>query len=363
MFDLHNLATVPLGFLIKGLPISLLKERVAGFDLLNREIYFKSLKSLEFDYLVLALGSETNFYNIPGLAAHALTFKTFADAIRIRDAIWTLAHERVPLIRIVIGGGGSAGVELAGELKAWCGELEKEVKQCRLSVAVIERSPTILTGFAPKIVNLAHRRLARLGVTILENREVRSLTAREVFLDKDEKIPYDTFIWNGGTKAASVIENLSLKREPRGRLEVEPTMNCLPQTPELQLENRVYALGDIVSFLNPQTQRPVPGVARAALTEAKVAAVNIFADIMAAENSKSAANKISYQPREYPYIIPIGGKYAIAKIGPFILSGFIAWVAKELVELFYLLSVMRPLPALATWFHGLKIFAENDRLG
>jgi NADH dehydrogenase FAD-containing subunit len=66
---------------------------------------------------------------------------------------------------------------------------------------------------------------------------------------------------------------------------------------------------------------------------------------------------------EYPYITPVGGKYAVAKIGPLVISGFLGWVLKGLVELNYLLSIMPTFRAFKTWLKGLKIFIQNDRLG
>jgi len=76
-----------------------------------------------------------------------------------------------------------------------------------------------------------------------------------------------------------------------------------------------------------------------------------------------AKTTYKYKPRNYPYIIPVGGKFAIAKIGPFVISGFWAWVLKGLVELNYLLTIMPFWKAIKIWLKGLKIFIQNDRLG
>jgi NADH dehydrogenase len=119
----------------------------------------------------------------------------------------------------------------------------------------------------------------------------------------------------------------------------------------------------MICFYNPSTKRPIPGVARAALVQANIVAHNIIEDIRAAEKlSKNIKHKI-YWPLNYPYIIPVGGKYAVAKVGPFVIKGFIAWIFKGLVEFFYLSSIMPLREAIKIWLTGLRIFIQNDRLG
>ncbi len=100
----------------------------------------------------------------------------------------------------------------------------------------------------------------------------------------------------------------------------------------------------------------VPMVARAAIIQGTIAAKNIIRDIRGQPHLK-------YAPKNYPYIIPVGGKYAIAKIGPVITCGFFGWILKGLVELNYLFSIMPNVRALKIWLKGLKIFIQNDRLG
>jgi len=70
-----------------------------------------------------------------------------------------------------------------------------------------------------------------------------------------------------------------------------------------------------------------------------------------------------YKPMNYPYIVPVGGKYAVAKIGLIVISGLLAWIFKGVVELNYFLSIMNPFKALKIWLHGLRVFIQNDRLG
>jgi NADH dehydrogenase len=96
--------------------------------------------------------------------------------------------------------------------------------------------------------------------------------------------------------------------------------------------------------------------ARSAISQATVAARNVIADIR-------GEPAIAYRPRNYPYLIPVGGKYAVAKLGPFVVSGFPAWLFKGSVELGYLLAILPPLHALRIWLKGIRLFTLNDRLG
>ncbi|MEX2410610.1 MAG: hypothetical protein WD607_04435, partial [Candidatus Paceibacterota bacterium] len=114
-----------------------------------------------------------------------------------------------------------------------------------------------------------------------------------------------------------------------------------------------YAIGDISCIYDPKTGNPTPAVARSAIEQGRIVAHNIL----------NKNNPKEYKYKKYPYIIPIGGKYAVAKIGPIVFSGFIAWVFKGVVELNYFLSILPFFKALKVWFKGLKIFIKNDRLG
>ncbi|MBI1960840.1 MAG: hypothetical protein HYS43_01015, partial [Candidatus Liptonbacteria bacterium] len=127
---------------------------------------------------------------------------------------------------------------------------------------------------------------------------------------------------------------------------------------------RVFAIGDTAYCLNAKTGGPVPAVARAAIEQGVVAATHIAYDIAKAGGiSPSFRLKPYHPPKSYSTVIPIGGKYAIAKIGPVTISGFFGWILKGLIELNYLLAITSPLHALAIWVKGLWIFTRNDRLG
>ena len=358
---LKSIVAFPVSELIAGSPVRFIKAEVELLDLKEGDVHLSDGRKLTFDCLVFALGSETNFFDIPGLKEHALDLKTFEGARVIRDALSERRAGGAP-VRVVIGGGGSTGVELGAEILEWACEMQ-ERRVCTASVTIVEIGPSILGGFDPRVTAAVETRLRKLGVELSTGESIESVDAKEVRLKSGRRILYDVLVWAGGVKASRTIAGLPVKREKRGRIEVTENMECLPETPDLKLHGEIYGLGDAICFYDPVTKRPMPGVARAALIQADIVAHNAVEDIKAAEGiSRKIRHKV-YRPLNYPYIIPVGGKHAVAKFGPVIITGLMGWVLKGLVEFYYLKSVMPLGQALRTWLAGLKIFIQNDRLG
>ncbi|MDO8466763.1 MAG: FAD-dependent oxidoreductase [bacterium] len=354
---LKQIVTFEIADLVKKTNIEFLKAEIKELDLIGGDIHFANGTNLKFHYLIIALGAEANYFDIPGLKENSIALKTFVDALKIRDKILDVMSSGKSRVKIVVGGGGSAGVELAGELQEWLCELKEEIRGCDSEVSIIEASPTVLPGFDPRIISHAQKRLKKLGVRVLNNETIDRVLPEKVVLKSRIEISYDVLVWTGGVKASSLISPLPLKIERRGRVEVAGGMECLPQTPDLKLYGRIYGLGDSICFYDPVSKKPMPGVARAAIDQAGVVAKNIICNILGKAEHKK------YIPMNYPYVIPIGGKWALAKLGPVIIHGFGGWILKGLVELNYLLSIMPFWRAVRVWIRGLLIFIKNDRLG
>jgi len=367
--DLKSIVTFPLETIFKNIKITILKETVRDVDLIEGDIHFKSGGKLKFDFLVLALGSETNYFGIPGLKENSLTLKTFMDALKIRDTIWERVTASGPdqpqKLRIVIGGAGATGVELAGEIKSWLGQLREEYKYCSSTVSIIQAMPTVLPGFHEKIIAKVTRRLKDINVGLLMNETIAEVKPQKIILKSGRIVEYDILIWTGGVKAASLMTGLPLKKEEKGRVMAENQMECLPQSHDLKLYGKIYGLGDAICFYDPDTGKPIPYLAEAAIQGAEIVSHNIIEDIKMIEGlSQKAKHKRYNPPKEYAYIIPVGGKFAVAKVGPIILSGLAGWTLKGLVEFYYLLwNVLPPMQTLRVWLKGLRIFVQNDRLG
>lgn len=335
---LKNILTFPIKEIFEGLPVTFIQEEVKNVDLISGDIHLAS-QIIHFDCLILALGAEPNYFHIPGLQENSLPFKTFLDALRVRGELTSQPFGKIP--KVVIGGGGSTGVELAGEIQfAGLGQ-----------VTIIQALPGILSGFDPKVIALAEKRLKELNVAVKLS-AIKEVRKNILLLTSGEEISFDLLIWAGGNKSARLIDILPLKKEFRGHLSVADEMTCLPQTPDLQLTSKIYAIGDTVCFYNQKTGQVAPGLASIAIEQAEVVVKNILGDAQVYQFKKS-----------FPYILPIGGKYAVFQYGWLVVDGLPAWCLKGLVELFYLLKIMPWLKAFKIWLRGLKIFLQNDRLG
>lgn len=360
---LEHIVTFPIAKIIENLPILFHKNIVGRLELENGRVVLDSGESISYNYAVIALGSETNDFGIPGIKQYAYQFKTFLDAIKLRNNIFALIEDGNFPIRIVIGGGGSTGVELAAGLAMLAKRLAIKKKRHVLEISIIEGNATVLSNFGTKITESVMNRLKNLGVELTTGESILSVIEKRVVLKSNKIIPYDIFVWTGGVRASEMLAHLPLKIERQGKVLVDEEMLCVPATEHLRLSGKVYGLGDSICFYDSTTQKPIAGVARAALSQGTTVANNIFKDIQLNEQKIKKAVSHKYVPVEYPYIIPVGGKWAIAKIGPFVIKGFFGWVLKGLVELNYLSSIMPLKKALSVWFAGLKIFMKNDRLG
>lgn len=336
--DLKSILSFPIKDLIGGLPIDFIQSEVTQLDIINGDVYFNDRDPIKFDCLVIALGAETNYFHIPGLRENSLPFKTMTDALKIRDELTSQLLGYKP--KVIIGGGGSTGVELAGEMQ----------HAGLADVTLVQSPPNILLGFHPKLVKLATKRLEGLGVKLVFD-FITEVKGKKVFLKNSGQLDFDVLVWTGGVQANRLIKNLPLKNDERGRIQVAKEMSCIPQTFDLQLTKKIYAIGDVVCFYNPLTGETVPGLAPVAMQQAEVVVKNIL------------GTKTIYRPKNFPYILPIGGKYALFQIGNKIIEGPGAWVLKLLVELNYFLKIMPWRMAFKIWVRGLKIFLENEKLG
>lgn len=354
--ELERIVTFPIRDAVKGIPVTFMEKEVSRIDLPKRRVIFADGGDQPWEHLIVACGAETHFFDIQGLEAASYPLKTLVDAVRVRDAIESAFSdpEKKP-IRIVVGGAGSTGVEFSAELTLWASHLEKRYKKrgvCRITL--IEAAPEILGALDRDVMELARKRIEDLGVVVRTDAPIAAVKENEVMLADGEKIPFDILVWSGGVRAGRMLAGLEgIKREARGRPEVEETLTCIQTGVELDVVKHILVIGDVSCFKDPKTQKPIAGVARAAIEEGKIAAYNVAADIRGFEKKK-------FTPRHYPYVIAVGGKWAVAKLGRFTVSGLAGWILKGLVELRYLASVLPLTLALKIWIKGFWIFIRND---
>jgi len=324
--------------LIKGLPIAFMRGEVIEIDLKNGDVHMKTGEEIKVEFLIIALGSEANYFGIKGMQEHAIPLKTFTDAKNIRTALNELIA-RKPNPRVIVGGAGANGIELAAQIK---------FLHAQCDVTLVEAMPTIMPGISADLAAPVAKRLAKLGITVMVNSKIAEVDSAEVHLDGEKAIPFDLTVWTGGIKAPDMISKLPLRAE-RGKPVVEKGMVCIPQTPDLKLYPMVYVLGDCVCFYDPKTGRPLPAIAPIAMAQARVVAKNVMEEIKKKESAGYTPSPKTYSPMEYPYVVPVGGRWAAAKVGSFVFAGWTAWFFKQLIDLDYLTSVMPFFRAFASW--------------
>ena len=330
--DEEKRLALPVETLLGALPVRFIEDEALSLDARKGTVLLRRGGELDASCIVLTPGSETNFFDIPGLSEHALPLKTIEDAERIRAALAGLGGKSDPTV--LVGGAGPTGLEFAAEVK---------VNHPDLRVIVVEAMPAPLPGFAPRLVRAAGWRVNALGVGLLVGAPIVRVENGKATTKEGTVIPFDLFVWTGGVKAPAWLLGLDLKTEPRGKMEADKSLACVPASPELQRGEpqnedlpfgaNVYAVGDAVCITDPATGKPLPGVAHTAMTQGALAAANILADI-------DGRPRRAYRHRAMPYVLPLGGRYAIAKIGPLLLKGYPAWLFKEAIELYYRLTIM-----------------------
>lgn len=277
---------------------------------------------LMFDHVVLALGSVTNFFGLPGLAEGALTMKSLGDAITIRNRAIQLLEEadfeckaadRHDLLTFVVAGGGFAGVETAAALNDFLRdalEFYPHLQPEHLRTILVHPGAVLLPELDPRLGEYAGQELVRQGLEVQLNTKVTGMTPEGIMLGDGTLISSLTLIWTAGTAANPALGMLPCDKG-RGRVRVDATL-AVPGFPG------VWALGDCAAIPDPETGTQQPPTAQHAIREAKVAAGNIIAQVTGRP----------LKPFRFPglgQLAAIGRRRGVAQILGFRFSGFIAW--------------------------------------
>lgn len=325
--SVKSIIAIPIADIIAGKKITFAQGELTGFDPEKRLVRIRGDRQFDYAFLILALGSTTNYFDIPGLREHALPLKRFEDAVRIRNKIErTLAQRRE--LTLVVGGAGASGVELTAELSNFV----RRNPTCPVRLVLIEASDTILPGFDRRITQCASKRLAKLGIETHTDTRITSVDTKEIMLDNAKTIPYDILVWTGG-----VTGNPSYAVDEF-----------------LQIDDYAFAVGDAAGFIDAQTGKMLPHNVPVAEAEARAVARNILRAI-------EGRPRIPFRPsKRYPYILAVGRKYAIADLIFVRFHGFAGWCAKLLVELRYLIFIL-PFPqAIRVWLKSIRVYTSND---
>jgi len=352
--------------LVKRVGVDFLKSEVNRLDLINGNIFTVDGNNIGYDALIVAFGSEINYYSIEGLAENAIGFKTVMDALSIREKISSVAADfKEKDFKVVVAGAGSTGVELASELKLWfCSKMSVLGPSCSGTVTLVDSGPRPLSKLLPKLVAAVSRRLEKIDLRVAMNQRIKKVDNHFLYFEDDTKLEYDVLVWSGGVRPNKIVSASGAKKNESGMVCVDEYLCFMPEGAEKVFKRPTYGIGDVVVASN-EAGRPAPWVAPEAVGQAKTAVNNILDDILheAGRLSPSVSLKRKHFVRDWPYIIPVGGKWAVARINNFVLKGFWAWIFKGVVEYRYLVSILGFFRGTRFWLRGLIVFLKNDRLG
>jgi NADH:ubiquinone reductase (H+-translocating) len=280
------------------------------------------LHQLPFDYLILALGSDTNYFGLPGVEASALTIKTIGDGVAIRNQVITqleqansecAAGERPPLLTFVVAGGGFAGVETLGGLNDFARESLRFYPNLRpeyLRFVLVTPEEVILPELDRKLGLYAQRKLAARGIEIITRARVTAAGDQAITLSNGQKIASNMLIWAAGTAPNPQVSALPLPKH-NGRIAVNQNL-------EIEGFPGVWALGDCAMVPNPRTGGFHPPTAQHAIREAAVVAHNVVAELR-------GGKKQAFRYAGLGQLAAIGRHTGVANILGINFSGFIAW--------------------------------------
>lgn len=328
-----------------GSPISI--------DHKNRSVKLDSSETLDFDHLIVALGSATADFGVPGVNEYGLGMKSVSEAINIRAEVMRrfedlCRFEDNTRLSIAVVGGGPTGVEMAGalaELKR--GPLKNDMAHAaeHIDIYLIEAGPRILPMFNKKLSARAQRDLEKIGVIVRTNTAVREVQSRKIIVQEGEPIPAEVTIWAAGVKGEPTAGLLNLPIVG-SRIDIEPSLrvNHYPH---------IWAIGDIAGAKGADG-RFLPMVAPVALQQARWVAKQI----LRAEKSQTLQ---PFKYRDKGSMATIGRHKAVVEVKNFRMVGAPAWFAWLFLHLFYLLGGRNKIGTIADWMWNYFTFDRGNR--
>ncbi len=323
--------------------------------------------SLHYDYLVLALGSQTNFFGMDKLEELAYSMKTLNDAVVLRNRVIDMLEQadnetdpilKKSLLTFVIVGGGFAGIETAGELMDLLHDARKfypNIEKTDIRVIVLEAMAAILPGFNEKLAKFALEKLHERGIEVKVSTKLSSFTGDEVLIEDAQPstdpnkqssvsaIQTKTLVWTAGVTPVDIIKK-SVFKTNRGGIVVDEFLQAV-DFPE------VFAVGDCCYLIDPKTNRPLPPTAQSAESEAEIVAKNLHALITDKEKEKFV-----YSPKGQMAVI--GKRSAIASMFGIHLHGTIAWMLWRIIYLSKIPRLDKKVRIFLDW--SIDMFFDRD---
>ncbi|MBI4136274.1 MAG: NAD(P)/FAD-dependent oxidoreductase [Candidatus Vogelbacteria bacterium] len=337
---------IPLSEIFRGRKVEVVIDEITALDPGTQTTAGLSGRRYSYDYAVLALGSETAYFNIPGLREFSFGFKSIQEALRLEKHLQALfracaggeakPEEKVCLLHFVVVGAGPSGVELTGELAEYLKQLARHYRLAEnlITIDLFEGASRILPALPETVSRRASQRLRALGVNIFVNRPLVKEEAEQIMV-RGLQTKTETVIWTAGIKPNSFFQKITgLTFDQRGRVMVNEYLRAKNQ-------ERIFVIGDGAST-------PFTGLAQTAIYDGRFVAANL---IRLNQDQKLEP----YRPKPPDHAIPIGRGWGLACLGPITISGRLGWLVRRAADLRYFLSILPVRQALLAFRPGKKI--------
>jgi len=298
----------------------------------------------KYDHLVLALGSETAYFDIPGLAESSFGFKSIKEALALKTHLHRIfetankddKNDLNKAAHFIVVGGGATGTELAGELAVYTRVLAKNhgLDPRFVAIDLIESNPRVLARLPEPVSIKVQKRLRDLGVNLFLNRKVVRKEVEEVFL-KDLNLKTKTVIWTAGVTVNPFYRTVKgLSFDERGKVLVDTKLRAVGN-------KSIFVLGDAASTAHS-------GMAQTAIQDGRYAA-----KVVAAQISGGKVEKYKQKPPFYS--IPVGPGWAATLVGPITLYGRLGWWLRRVADIRYFLTILPPKKAVLAFQDGKEL--------
>lgn len=326
---------LPLDQLLQRARVRFIQAEIGRIDLEARQV-ITTRGRISYGTLVVALGSVTAYYGVPGLVEHALTLKSVEDAQKVKEAIERAIEEaarsedpvaRAGWLNVLIGGAGLTGVELAGELAEILPNMAKAhgLDPRTARVTLIEGAPVVLPTMPERLQSRGAAILADLGIRLVLGSLVVSADAEGVHLASGERLVGRTLVWTGGIMAPGLLAESGLPTVRNGQVPVDEY---------LQVEDYpdIYVIGDSAQIEDPTGEGFLAPTAQVALAQAEITAYNIVAGVRGWARRR-------YAPHDKGQVVSLGTTQGVASVLDIPLSGRKVLALKGLIAEGYRFAV------------------------
>jgi NADH dehydrogenase len=311
------------------------------------------VRALDYDYLIIALGSNTNFFDNKNIEEHSFVIKTVEDAIAIHDQIIHMLESaaqisdvdfKKKLMTFTVVGAGFAGVETMGEINYLVRESVKNfypsIGKENISMNLVASEEFILPELGPKLGKDAGKYLRKAGVNVITNTKAVDTGEDFVELDNGEKIPCMTLIWAAGVVIDPIVSSLKCKHDKSGKLKVAKYLRLT------EYEN-VFALGDCALITNPSTGKAYPPTAQNSIHQSTTVANNLYSMI----TGKTKLKEFTFESKGM--MTTLGRRVAIAVVYGLHCKGSLAWLIWRTYYLYKLPMLEKRFQVATSWIADL----------